>query len=99
MLENFELNDIHNVTPYHGGGELIKMEGGYDVVLANITANVILDNIDKLSKALKTNGILLFSGFFEKNLEDIRLAAQYHLLKYDKHIQNGDWIIARFSKV
>ncbi len=36
---------------------------------------------------------------FEKNLEDIRLAAQYHLLKYDKHIQNGDWIIARFSKV
>ena len=39
------------------------MEGGYDVVLANITANVILDNIDKLSKTLKTNGILLFSGF------------------------------------
>ncbi|HMT77046.1 MAG: 50S ribosomal protein L11 methyltransferase [Bacteroidetes bacterium] len=99
MLENFELNDIHNVTPYLGGGEFIKMEGDYDVVLANITANVILDNIDKLSKALKTNGILLFSGFFEKNLEDIRLAAQNHLLKYDKHIQNGDWIIARFSKV
>src|SRR5690349_20501125 len=42
--------------------ETISGSGKYDIILANINKNVILENFSSLSKHLSTNGILLLSG-------------------------------------
>ncbi|MCO6461475.1 MAG: 50S ribosomal protein L11 methyltransferase [Saprospiraceae bacterium] len=98
MLENFALNDITNITAFHGGGDLIRTDGSYDVVLANITANIIKENIEYLSKAVHIGGDILFSGFFENNLDELKQLALVHSLSFIKSIKQGDWVIAHFEK-
>ncbi len=98
MLDNFKLNEIDNIVPILGGGEKIDADGLYEVILANITANVILDHLDILSVALKHEGTILFSGFLESDLPTIRIKAEKTGLRYIDHIVNGKWVIARFVK-
>ncbi len=98
MLDNFKLNDIDNIVPILGGGEKIDADGLYEVILANITANVILDHLDILSVALKHEGTILFSGFLENDLPTIRIKAEKTGLRYIDHIVNGKWVVARFVK-
>ncbi len=98
MLDNFKLNEIDNIVPILGGGEKIDADGLYEVILANITANVILDHLDILSVALKHEGTILFSGFLESDLPTIRIKAEKTGLRYIDHIVNGKWVVARFVK-
>lgn len=98
MLDNFKLNEIDNIVPILGGGEKIEGDGLYEVILANITANVILDHLEILTNALKHAGTILFSGFLENDLPTIRINAEKAGLRYIDHIVNGKWVIARFVK-
>lgn len=98
MQENFSLNSTGNIHPVLGGKEAIDKTGNYDLILANITANVITDSLDELSAALKPGGLILFSGFFEKDLEATREAAVIKKLQYTGHHINGGWVVATFEK-
>ena len=99
MLDNFMLNEIDNIVPVLGGGEKIDPDSRYDVILANITANVIRDHLNILSSVLKHGGTILFSGFLESDLSTIRAEAGKAGLEYVDHMINGKWVIARFVKV
>ena len=98
MIENFELNNISNAKPALGGKEMIPVDMVFDVILANITANVILDSLFELARSLKSGGTILFSGFFESNLDDISQASAELCLIYVQHTVNGGWVVARFFK-
>ena len=98
MIENFELNNISNAKPALGGKEMIPVDMVFDVILANITANVILDSLFELARSLKSGGTILFSGFFESNLDDISQASAELGLTYVQHTVNGGWVVARFFK-
>ncbi|MGY0041410.1 50S ribosomal protein L11 methyltransferase [Pedobacter sp. NJ-S-72] len=43
-IENSALNDIHNITALCGGKEIIPAHA-YDIILANINRNILLDQI------------------------------------------------------
>jgi ribosomal protein L11 methylase PrmA len=47
---------------------------------------------------LKSGGTILFSGFFESNLDDISHASAELGLTYLQHTVNGGWVVARFFK-
>jgi hypothetical protein len=47
---------------------------------------------------LKSGGTILFSGFFESNLDDISQASAELCLIYVQHTVNGGWVVARFFK-
>lgn len=98
MIENFDLNNVTNATPIHGGKEKIPEESHFDIVLANITANVILDSLPELSASIKKGGTILFSGFYEKELGQIQSKGEESGLKYKEHIMDGEWVIATFIK-
>lgn len=69
----------------------------FDIILANINKNVILDNISLLSSQLNKAGILLLSGLLEEDEHDIVQAAKaVHCTLEKKIIQNG-WICLKFS--
>jgi ribosomal protein L11 methyltransferase len=98
MIENFELNNISNATVYLGGKEQIPPDKKFDIILANITANVILECLEELAKALNKGGTILFSGFFESNLQDIEAECKTLELHYINHTVNGGWVVAAFEK-
>jgi ribosomal protein L11 methyltransferase len=78
-------------------GDIIDINGQYfDVIIANINKNVLLAHLPSYSKCLNTNGILLLSGFFETDAEDLISAAfEENLVLHSKKIKDG-WAMLYF---
>jgi ribosomal protein L11 methyltransferase len=78
-------------------GDIINIKGQYfDVIIANINKNVLLAHLPSYSKCLNTNGILLLSGFFETDAEDLISAAfEENLVLQSKKIKDG-WAMLFF---
>jgi len=88
--ENFDSNGCTKI-------QLIKAssaEGGnqFDIILANIIKNVILDNLTAFVKQLTPNGIILLSGLLQDDEEDILKSANKKKLKLKKKIEVEKWI-------
>ena len=48
--------------------------------------------------ALRANGQILFSGFFEEDLPDILSEAEKKGLKFVGHHSRNNWVVAVFKK-
>lgn len=97
-IENADLNDIDNLTAYCGSKEVIPQKE-YDIILANINRNILLDQIESYSKVLKNEGSLFLSGFYETpDLEVLIEEARNHGLKYIHHKKMDEWVSAKFIK-
>lgn len=89
-LENAQINHCNNLNVFHGILTSVP-EKKYDVVLANINRNVILDSLAPLYKRLKKNGTLLVSGILHKDEELVKETAASCGFVYQDGIQRGDW--------
>lgn len=58
-IENSALNNIHNITALCGGKETIPVRA-YDIILANINRNILLDQIPVYAGVLKSGGEIFF---------------------------------------
>ena len=70
----------------------------FDIVLANITRNVILDNFSLFMKHLTDKGILLLSGLLQDDEGLILESAKVHGLSLAKKSIREKWISLKFSK-
>ena len=97
-IENAQLNHIDNITALCGSKEAIPGEQ-YDVIVANINRNILLDQMERYIEALKTGGEIYFSGFYETpDLKIITEAAAKYDIKYMSHKKNSEWVAAKFVK-
>jgi ribosomal protein L11 methyltransferase len=97
-LENTALNAIENVEVLCGSKEAIPNQA-YDIILANINRNILLDQMERYAEVLKPNGIIFFSGFYETpDLEVITEEARKYDLKYIQHKKKDLWVAAKFIK-
>lgn len=78
--ENFELNNCTNIEVRQGTLQEAAFGGVYDIVLANINKNVLLDEMSTYVSCLKPDGLLFLSGFYEADIDDLlEEAAKYGL--------------------
>jgi len=97
-LENSSLNNITNITAFCGGKEVIP-DTAFDIILANINRNILLDQISRYAEVLKENGSIFFSGFYESpDLEMITDACKEFGINYVSHKKIGEWVAAHFIK-
>jgi len=97
-VENAALNGINNIEIICGGKEVIP-EQSFDIILANINRNILLDQIPVYAKVLKAGGEIVFSGFYESpDLDMIKQACEQVNIKYLDHKKIDDWVAARFQK-
>lgn len=68
----------------------------FDVLLANINRNVLLEHLPKYAKLLNKNGILLLSGFHESDVEILTSLAKNNGLHYDGKSEKNGWICLKF---
>ncbi|MEM7101833.1 MAG: 50S ribosomal protein L11 methyltransferase [Bacteroidota bacterium] len=66
IKQNLELNVIQNVKPILGSLEVMN-DNEFDIILANINRNTLLKYIPALYHMVKSNGLILLSGFYEKD--------------------------------
>ena len=94
-VENIQLNDTDLITIELGTIDSQKTEV-YDIVLANINRNILLEEIPKY--ATFTRDYLLLSGFYEHDITDIQQKAEDNGLKKIKHISKNNWAAVVFKK-
>lgn len=98
-IENAQLNQTNNITALRGSKEVIPNEK-FDVILANINRNILLDQMPRYAGALTSTGEIYLSGFFfTTNLEQITTAARKQGLLYINHKENKNWVAVKFVKL
>jgi ribosomal protein L11 methyltransferase len=96
-MENAALNNIDIIKALCGSQEAIADEQ-YDIILANINRNILLDQMNRYSGVLKPGGQIYFSGFYESpDLDIIKEEAAKFGLKYLTHKKTKDWVAATFK--
>ncbi len=97
-IENAKLNHIDNLVSLHGSKEVIPQQN-FDIILANINRNILLDQIETYSTVLKNEGLIFFSGFYETpDLDMIKLHCEQFGLTYQNHKKIDNWVAAKFVK-
>ena len=97
-IENAKLNDIDNLVSLHGSKEAIPQQE-FDIILANINRNILLDQIETYVSVLKKDGSIFFSGFYETpDLDMIKSHCEQFGLVYQNHKKIDNWVAAKFIK-
>jgi ribosomal protein L11 methyltransferase len=80
-------------------GTVEMIEGrSYDLVMANINRNIILNDIARYEAALNAGGILLLSGFLEGDVDDILAATNTLNLRLVAKLQEEEWVALKLTK-
>jgi ribosomal protein L11 methyltransferase len=74
--ENTALNGCNAIEVALGDISLAEGRTPYDIVLANINRNILLEQIPAYQRFLAPGGYMLLSGFYDSDAEDIRLCAK-----------------------
>lgn len=67
--ENISKNNV-DVNVFLGGSEKISNRK-FDVFIANINLNILLDNINEYVKHIKDKGVMIMSGFYEEDIDTL----------------------------
>lgn len=80
-------------------GDVASVKGEkFDLVLANITRNILIENMEILNSCLDQGAYLLLSGFYKQDIHDIIASTLPLRLALDAEISKDDWCAAAFKK-
>ena len=97
-LENAQLNNVNNIGAICGSKEVIPA-GDYDIILANINRNILLDQLPEYQAHLKEDGTLFMSGFYDvQDMEIIASSAASLGLSFVTKQKKKDWVAAKFKR-
>jgi len=94
--ENALINGTHNIVSILGGASSIPNEK-YDLILANIHKNVIMNDLPVYFKALHPHGKIIVSGFYQSDLDDILRVSKKIGLKLIDSKTSNNWCSASLS--
>jgi ribosomal protein L11 methyltransferase len=96
--ENFAINHCQQASVQQGTIKDVRLQNEYQIILANINRNVLLQEIPAYTSLLGIEGCLLLSGFYEKDIAEIeRIAMAQNLVKKNQKVKN-DWASLVFQK-
>lgn len=96
-VENVERNNCTRITVFEGGAELLGAKS-YDVIIANINRNILLEDISSYSRCLEKGGELYLSGFYKADIPIIREECQRNGLEFKTNLERDEWVAVRFVK-
>lgn len=96
-LENVERNNCKHISVYEGDASLLKNKK-YDVIIANINRNILLNDMNTYASCLDENGVILLSGFYKEDIPVIDAEVSKYGLKLDKQIERNNWVALKYVK-
>lgn len=96
--ENIALNGVSNFEIQLGSIEVIPADSIFDVILANINRNALIELIPQLLKYLRIGGSLLLSGLLENDEETLLGLESVKSLTHLETRQHGEWIAILLKK-
>lgn len=97
--ENLDLNHISNIEVRIGGAELLNKEQmTFDVILANINRNILLNDLHKYASVLNKNGTIFMSGFYVEDIDAIKKECNNNNLEFIHSKSKDNWATVKFIK-
>jgi ribosomal protein L11 methyltransferase len=97
-IENLALNNCQNTKIIKGDVRVIPEKSRYDIILANINKNVLLEDMAAFFSYLQDSGIMLISGFYKEDINDLRNLAERLGLTYVSEKVKDRWAAVLFRK-
>lgn len=95
--ENIQLNNIKNIEVQLGDASLLKSKH-FDVILANINRNILLNDMPTYADCLPVGGILFMSGFYSEDVPLIQEQANQCGLEMNYSKQKNNWALVKVTK-
>ncbi|AZJ36707.1 50S ribosomal protein L11 methyltransferase [Tenacibaculum singaporense] len=96
-LENVERNNCKHISVYEGDASLLK-EKKYDVIIANINRNILLNDMETYTNCLTEKGVLLLSGFYSEDIPVIDNEVSKYSLTLKDTIKRNNWVALQYQK-
>ena len=96
-IENAERNNCKHISVYEGDASLL-IGKKYDIIIANINRNILLNDMQQYVACLNENGILFLSGFYTEDIPVISESCTSKGLTYVKQFERNNWVAMKFVK-
>ena len=96
--DNARLNRVGKIIETYCGDASLLQRNSYDVLLANINRNILLQDIPTYSVCIRKDGLLFVSGFYLEDMPMIVAVAQNAGLEYVSHDTFDNWCCIKFAK-
>lgn len=94
-IENAERNNCSKITVYEGDAALLKGKT-YDLVIANINRNILLNDMEQYVACLNKNGTLLLSGFYNEDIPYIDTSCTKKGLTFVTKLERNNWVSLKY---
>ena len=95
--ENIIVNNTPNIDVALGDISILNDEK-FDIIYENIWKNIVIADIPILAKHLNVGGILLTSGFYYKEYNEVKKAGENAGLTFEYAKERDGWAIVKFNK-
>ena len=94
-LENISRNDCGEISVLQGDASLLKGKR-FDVIIANINRNILLEDLSTYVACLNENSSLFLSGFYDSDCELIESSCLKLGLKFETKLIRNSWVALKF---
>ena len=94
-IENCERNNCKNIKVFEGDARLL-VNKKYDLIIANINRNILLNDIKTYVKNLNEEGVLLLSGFYKEDISVIEDETSKFGLYLTKSLERNNWVALKY---
>ncbi len=94
-IENAERNNCKNITVYEGDAAILK-DKKYDLIIANINRNILLNDMQSYVDCLNPKGTILFSGFYTEDIPFIDASCIEKGLTFVKKLERNNWVSLKY---
>ncbi|WP_181307804.1 50S ribosomal protein L11 methyltransferase [Rufibacter sp. XAAS-G3-1] len=96
--ENAERNHCSTLEVRLGDAAVLQGEASFDLILANINRNVLLEDMPVYSQLLQPGNPLVLSGFYTEDLPILQERASELDLTFESSRNKNNWVSAIFRK-
>jgi ribosomal protein L11 methyltransferase len=96
--DNARKNRVGKIMETYCGDASLLQRNSYDVLLANINRNILLQDIGTYAHSLHKGGLLFVSGFYLEDMPMLIGAAAAAGLEYVSHDSIDNWCCIKFTK-
>lgn len=94
-LENVARNNCKHITVLEGDANVLG-DRKYDVIIANINRNILLNDMEAYINCLNPNGMVFLSGFYKDDIPAIEEECNKYQLKLVETLEKNQWVALKF---
>lgn len=96
--DNIALNHLNNITVELGDASLLKGREPFDVVIANINRNILLNDMHAYVDGMHSGSEIYMSGFYVEDIDAIRQCGENLGLEFVGYREKNRWAAVKLIK-